>query len=125
MARNAVRRTSGGEGDGHEGAEGDETQQVEGGAPGLPTADSGAQPNPETRITRPGDMVVGDVRDAKSEGAPQAKKYTVVNGGKILWQNLSYQMQPGQVVSDHTHDVALLRRQGIRLEELPADPAEG
>jgi hypothetical protein len=124
MARNVVKKGAAAEGGEDEGAE-DALAQGEGGAPteggslGVPTTDSGAQLNPSHTITRPGDAITADVRDAKSEQAKPPKRYEVLNGGKVIWHNQAYVIRPGQVLSENSHDVAGFKRQGIRMQELP------
>ena len=96
-----------------------------GGSPGIPIQriTSGATPNAESRVTRPADMVKADVRSEKDEAAPVPKQYEVINGGRVMWNHMPYQLKPGQVISDHTHDIAAFRRQGIRMQELPPETA--
>jgi hypothetical protein len=83
--------------------------KVAGGAGGVPEnaadrqADQGAKARARAAVPRP-------------------KRYRVTNGGMIVYNNCRTAMRAGKEVSEAQFDLALLRRQGIRLEEIIDDP---
>jgi hypothetical protein len=119
MARNAVRRTA----QGNE-QELDESERApeDGGTPGVPSTDSGMGPNPVTAVTMPGDKIVRDARDPASEAAPAPRSYEVQGGPyTVMWNNFQYKIQHGEILSEHTHDIPRLRKQGVRMQLLQRD----
>jgi hypothetical protein len=52
-----------------------------------------------------------------------SKRYRVVNGGVVMYNNCRTNIRAGKELSEAEYDIALLRRQGIRLEELDPEAA--
>jgi hypothetical protein len=120
MARNPVKRTAGAE-DGDDLDEGQKAPEA-GGTPGVPETNSGAQLHPSNVVTQAQDKIVRDVRDPASEAAPPPKKYEVVGGPyTVQYQNFPYKLNPGKLLSEHTHDIPKLRAMGVRMVEVKLD----
>lgn len=51
---------------------------------------------------------------------PKPRVYRVTNGGRVVQSGMPVLLRPGSRVSDATHDLAMLRHQGISLEEIIA-----
>jgi hypothetical protein len=97
---------------------------MQGGAPQkLPGGASGAPAVVERNVQ----VAAAQKPAPKGEAPKPPKRYRVMNGGTIVWQNCRTALRAGKEISDATYDVKLLRRQGIRLEPIeddePAAPA--
>lgn len=91
----------------------------EGGSPGMPQARD--TNHAQARITLPADMIVGSAKDQASEDAPPAKRWTVVGGPyQVVYGAMIYKLLHGREVAENTHPIALLRKQGVRLEPVQA-----
>jgi hypothetical protein len=86
---------------------------TKGGAPGV---------LPEVRaLPQPGVPFVSAARaprDLSGETIPTPRTFRVLNGGPVVYDGARFTINPGKIVTDVTHDVDLLKRQGIVLEEL-------
>jgi hypothetical protein len=91
---------------------------VDGGSPGVPQAQD---PNAAlARVATATDMIVGSAKDPKSEAAPPAKRYVVVGGPyQINYRSMVYKLLHGREVSEASHPIEMLRRQGVRLDPVP------
>lgn len=47
---------------------------------------------------------------------PKPKKYRVLNGGFVMFDNVRTVMKAGKEVNDVSYDIAALKKQGIKLE---------
>ena len=84
--------------------------KVPGGASGVPTASGQiAQPTaaPNPFLGRP--------------AGPKPKRYRVLNGGNVMFNNVRTVLRVGKEVTNLNYDIAGLQRQGIRLEALVDD----
>jgi len=54
---------------------------------------------------------------------PKAKRYRVLNGGMVMFNNARTALRAGKEVSELCYDIAGLKKQGIKLE-LIADESE-
>lgn len=70
---------------------------------------------PDTEIVTP--------RALSGVPARPAKRYRVLNGGQVLYNNCRTAIRAGKEITDTQFDIELLRRQGIRLEEIVEAPA--
>ena len=52
---------------------------------------------------------------------PKVRRYRVLNGGTIVDKGMRMTLRAGKELDERTYDVATLKRQGIRLEELRDD----
>ena len=85
-----------------------------GGAPGvLPAGD---------RVLPMQARTVANLRDGRGPG-PRPKRYRVINGGKYMSGSVQVTLRAGKEIADNQYDVAMLRRVGIRLEELVDETA--
>jgi hypothetical protein len=82
-----------------------------GGAPGVPI---------------PATEVVAAPRALAGATSRRPRRYRILNGGNIMYGNCRTAMRAGKEISDAQFDIALLKRQGIRLEEIRDEdsPAE-
>ena len=87
--------------------------RLPGGAAGVPEAAKPALPAPPSPV---GSM-------AGRGPGPKPKRYRVVNGGSIVQNGCRTPLRAGKEVSNTTYDIAALRRQGIKLEELADEQA--
>lgn len=52
---------------------------------------------------------------------PKPKRYRVLNGGQVMFQNVRTVLKAGKEVSSVGYDIGALKKQGIKLEELVDD----
>lgn len=82
--------------------------RIAGGAPGIaPDGDSSV-------------MGGGNVRQYGAPG-PKVRRYRVVTGGFLMHNNCRVAMRAGKEIGEHQYDIAQLKKQGIRLEEITDD----
>jgi len=88
---------------------------MQGGASGAPAGVAAQIPK----------VAGGHVTEAPKAAPPAPPaRYRVLNGGTIVWNNCRTPLRAGKEISSAHYDIALLRRQGIRLERIvDEDPA--
>lgn len=82
--------------------------QTPGGASGLPQTT-------QTAATQ----VKANVAAARPQ--IKVKKYRVLNGGVVVFNGMRTALRAGKEVDERSYDLAHLKRQGIRLEEIQED----
>ena len=91
-----------------------------GGSPGVPSRADGAN-DASAKITLPADMIVGSAKGPEDKDAPPPKQYVVVGGPyQVAYGSMIYQLKHGRQLSDASHPIELLRRQGVRLDPVAA-----
>jgi|HubBroStandDraft_4_1064222.scaffolds.fasta_scaffold68939_3 hypothetical protein len=83
-----------------------------GGASGVPAADGTLAPTPTAASPSP---FLG------RPAGPKPKMFRVLNGGMVMINNVRATLRAGKEVSSTAYDIAYLRRQGIKLEEIADD----
>ena len=91
-----------------------------GGAGGAP-ANAGPDPRKDAVAQAPAAMP-SEPPTTPAVPAAKPKLYRVMNGGTIVWNSCRTVLRAGKEVSSKDYPIAMLRRQGIRLE--PVDPSE-
>jgi hypothetical protein len=123
--RNGIKRASAAEGVEETKATEQEGEDApnDGGSPGIqitqghsPTSDPTA-----TVVHTAADKIVGSAKDAASERMPPVERFSVVGDHRVLFNGMTYTVRHGKIVDAQSHDLKLLKRQGVRLEKLPAD----
>jgi hypothetical protein len=97
-----------------------EEQFMTGGASGVADGDDPALAS----TTIGGPVIRGAVPTQSTDAEPiSVMRDRVVNGGYIVYDAGRVAMRAGKIVDSRTHDLALLRRQGIVLEEIGEETA--
>ncbi len=86
--------------------------RVPGGASGVPQVGAAVPSNPAAAAFL-----------GRGPG-PIPKRYRVINGGMVMMTNVRTTMRAGKEISEKDYDIANLRRQGIKLEELVPEQPE-
>jgi hypothetical protein len=109
--RNGIKRAHGSETSTEEASD----APLAGGASGVAAAvtDPG-----ETRVATAEGKIVGSAKDAESEKLPPVVRYQVVSDTKVLFLGHTYVVKAGKIVDAQSSDLALLRKQGVRLQKI-------
>lgn len=92
----------------------DDTASIAEGTTQIPGGAEGFIPDAATVI--PGVRSVGAATPA--EPGPKVQRFRVVNGGRINYDSSLVRIPAGKEVSELTHDLSVLRGQGIVLEPI-------
>ena len=111
MARNAVRK-----------ATATEQQAVPGEVPPLKGGTLGV-PSAQAKLSTLPKGMVGSTR-RREEGVPGGRRYEVVGGPDMVTYpgQGKVRLLRGKIVSDQSCDIELLKRQGVKLQEIMPDP---
>lgn len=93
------------------------TEQPEDGTPeggGL-----GVIPEALTELSYPGQIGANPPPDVSHI---RPTRYTIEKGGFIMYAGAKTKIHEGNIISDQTHDIALLQRQGIVLKAIDDAP---
>lgn len=96
------------------------TKTAEGAAARVPGGASG-MPTPQGAIAPPVSPAAASFL-GRGPG-PRPKKYRVLNGGMVMFNNSRTPLRAGKEVSEQHYNIAELKKQGIRLEEIVDEQA--
>lgn len=83
---------------------------MQGGTPGVSAVTSGAPHHLALSLQAPDPEELAKL--------PKPKLYKVVNGGRVVQGGVPTLLRPGARVNEASHDLAMLKQQGIVLEEI-------
>ena len=85
--------------------------RMPGGAPGVPPQSSGQVLSDPARTFKQLEPRVG----------PKVRRYRVRNGGAFMMGSVRVTLRAGKEITDTNYDVAMLKRNGILLDEVRED----